>query len=141
MKKNKLNTSKTGQSLASAVAIGVIVASVLSVLLSALLSNVVLNGRLQETSVSAIVFVIRSISMLLGALIGGAILKKSFLPLVGFTAAGYLLVLLGIGIVFYDGSFKNFLSGIASVLIGGIAALFIIQRPKNKRNKSVKYIL
>lgn len=140
MKRNKLQTSKTG-TLASAIAAGVIAASLLSVLLTALLTNLALNGSLGENSISAFVFLVRAISVLLGSLIGGMVLKRKFLLQVGLTALSYLVVLLAAGIVFYDGSFKRFLSGAASVLTGGVAALLILQRPKIKRHRSVKYNL
>lgn len=139
MKRNKVNTSKAGRSLASVASVGVLIALVISMLLSALVSTLVLNGSLQGDSMRVSVFVIRTISLLLGALISGVILKKNFLPLVGIVAGGYLLALIGIGIAFYNGDFLHFLSGVASVLIGGMVALLILQKPKRSKRKPVKY--
>ena len=137
MKRNKLKAPKVGQSLTSSLIVGVIAASLLSVLLTALLSSFVLNGRVSEGSADVIIFLIRAVSLLAGILIAAAIYKQKYLPLVGFTALGYLLALLGTGIVFFDGSFKQFLSGVASVLVGGILSLLILTRPKSRR--SIKY--
>lgn len=141
MKRNELKKSKTGRSHTSAIVTGVVIASVLSLLLTALIANLILNGHLGEEIATVAIFVIRVISVLVGALIGGLILKKNYLKLVGFITAGYCVVLIGTGIVFYDGSFKNFLLGVVSVLIGGIAALVTLQTPKNNMHKRKKYSL
>ena len=109
MKRNKLTISKGGRSSTSAIITGVIAASLISVLLTALAANLILNGQLGEKSAAAVSFTIRAISQLGGALIGALLLKRNYLKMVGFITAGYLLVLTGTGIVFFDGSFKNFL--------------------------------
>lgn len=139
MKRNKLKAPKVGRSLTWAIIVGVIAASLLSILLTALLTNFVLNGHLSEGSAGVIIFLVRVVSMLVGALIAAVIYKQQYLPLIGFTALGYLLVLLGTGIVFFDGSFKHFLSGVTSVLVGGIISLLILTRPKNKSRRAIKY--
>lgn len=141
MKRNKLKTSKTGQSLTMAIMAGVFAASALSILLTALVTNLVLKGSLYEKSVGATIFLIRSISTLVGALIGGTVLKQKFLLQVGLTALGYMAILLGIGIVFYDGSFKHFFSGAVSVLVGALAALMVLLMPKRKSRRSLKFSL
>lgn len=138
MKRNKLQSSVTGRSLTSGIVVGIVAASLLSVLLTALLTNIVLSNNLRENSIDAIVFLIRAISLLVGVLFGAMVSKKKHLQLVGFAALGYLLMLIGTGIVFYDGNFKHFLSGVASVLLGGIAALAIIQRPKGRSHRGRK---
>lgn len=139
MKRNKLNAPKIGQSLASAVTVGVIVALLLGLLLTALLTNLTLNGGLREEGAGIFIFAVRFISVLVGALIAGVILKEKYLPLVGFTALGYLLVLLGIGIVFFDGSFKHFLSGVGSTLLGGVVSILILKSPGARKHKPAKY--
>jgi len=141
MKRNRHITAKAGQSLTTVIVVGILVASLLSILLTALVTNLVLNGSFGENSVAPIIFVIRTISLFIGALIGGALSKHKILLQVSLTALGYMIVLLGIGIVFYDGSFKHFLSGAVSVLAGGVAALLILQRPKNKSRRRTKISL
>lgn len=141
MERNKLKISKAGRAQTSAIVTGVVIALVLSLLLTALIVNLILNGQLSEKITPAAIFVVRAISLLVGALIGGFILKQNYLKLVGFITAGYFAVLTGTGIVFYDGSFKNFLLGVVSVLIGGIASLLILQAPKSNMHKRKKYSL
>ena len=141
MKRNKLKMSGIKQSNASAIFTGVILATLLSLLLTALMANFVLNGHLSEKHISAISFVIRTISVFAGSLAGASLLKQKFLRSVAIIVAGYLVVLIGIGIVLYDGSFKNFIQGIVSVLSGGGIALLILLRPKGNKHKRVKISL
>lgn len=141
MKRNKLNVSKAGRSHTTSIITGVVIALVLSFLLTALIGDLILKGHLGENIASASIFVIRAVSVLVGALIGGLLLKQNYLKLVGFITAGYFIVLIGIGIVFYDGSFKSFLLGIASVLAGGVAALLILQMPRSNVHKRKKLSL
>lgn len=139
MKRKKLQASKAGHSLASVVITGVIVALLLSVLLSGVLTNLVLNGRLKEKGVSTSILLVRTISVLIGGLVGGVLLKQKYLLQVALTALGYILALLGIGIGLYEGSFRHFLSGCLSAVAGGTMALVILQRPKNKKRSTVKF--
>ena len=141
MKRNKLKISKAGRAQTSAIVTGVVIELVLSFLLTALMGNLILNGHFGENIAQASIFLIRTISVLVGALIGGLLLRHNYLKLVGFITAGYFAVLTGTGIVFYDGSFKNFLLGVVSVLIGGIASLLILQAPKSNMHKRKKYSL
>lgn len=139
MKRNKLQSSKTGRSLASVVITSVIVALLISALLSALLTSIVLNGQLNEKRLGTSIFLIRTISVLIGGLVGGVLHKQKYLLQVVLTVLGYILVLLGIGIGLYKGSFPYFLSGCVSALVGGAMGLVILQRPKSKKRSTVKF--
>lgn len=141
MKRNKLKMPKAGASQTSIIIIGVVTASLVSLLLTALTTNHILNGHVGVEIASAVIFAIRSVSLLIGALIGGSLMKKNNLKLVGLIAAGYLIMLTGTGIVFFSGNLKNFLLGVISVLVGGVAALLILQKPKTNRVKHKKFAL
>ena len=141
MKRNKPKSSRTGGSLISAIITGVITASLLSVLLTALLANFVLHEHLGEESAGVAAFVIRAASLFVGAFVGARVLKKDYLKLIGIIMAGYLLMLIGTGVVLYDESFKHFISGLTSVLFGGAAALVILLRPKVNKHRRVKISL
>ena len=135
---DKLKVSKTGTSHTTAIVTGGVIALLISVFLTALAANFILNGHFSEKSAVAVIFVIRTISLLVGALIGASLLKQNYLKVVAIIAAEYLIALVGMGIVFFDGSFKNFLLGTVSVVIGGVAALLILQAPKSNRLKLKK---
>ena len=136
MKGNKHKKSTTGRTNTSAIAIGVAIAILLSALLTAGVTSLVLKGSLRESVAGAVVFLIRGLSVLAGALVAGGIKKGKYLQITGFTALGYMVILLGLGIALYDGSFFG---GVISVLLGGAVALLIQQRPKSGRHKTAKY--
>ena len=138
MKRNKLQAAKTRQSVTVVIVTGTIIALVLSALLSVILTTLMLNGRLQEGSTGPIVLVIRMISIFAGAIIGGTLLKEKYLLQVSLTALSYILVLIGIGIVFYDEGIKGILSGVVSVVVGSVVALLILQRPRSKGRRTGK---
>jgi len=139
MKGNKLKKSANGGTNASAIAVGVVVAVLLSVLFSVVVTSLVLKNRLHESTVGAVVFIIRLISVLAGALVAGVIKKGRYLQITGITTLTYLIMLIALGVVMYDGSFHNFISGALSALLGGAVALLIQQRPKSGRHKTAKY--
>lgn len=135
MKSSKLKISKTDRSHTSAIMTGTIVALLLSVLLTALMGNIILSGHLSEKTVTAGVFVTRSISVLVGSLIGASMLKQHYLKIVSIISAVYFITLIGTGIVFFNGSFQNFLLGLVSVLIGGAVGLLLLLMPKHSTRK------
>ena len=139
MKRNKVQSSNTHRSFTTAILAGTIVAVIFSALLTALMAHFILKGNLREETVFAITFVIRMVSTSIGALIGGVIFKEKHLLQVFFTALAYLLFLIGAGIVFFDGSFKNLLSGVLSVSIGAAMTIFILKRKKGNRRKFPKF--
>lgn len=122
-----------------AVIIGIIVASIVSFLLLIGLTSIVVNGTVNETVTGPYIFVIRTIAATIGCVAGSVLVKEKYLFITGATALGYMVVLLGLGIVLFDGSFKNILSGAASVLLGGALACFAVLKPLKKSKYTVKY--
>lgn len=139
MKRKKLQSSGAHRSNITVILAGMIVSLLFSLLLSVLVATFVLNGSLREETVQPITFGIRMISVFAGTLIGGIVFKEKSLLQVVFTAVGYLLVLFGMGIVFYDGEVRNFLSGGISVLLGAVLSLVVLERTKNRRHKLSKF--
>lgn len=139
MKRNKHTSAAVGHSVVTVIGIGAAIAVVLSAVLSALLTSLVINGSIGESQTGIGIFIIRAISVLLGGLVGAGLSKEKYLLTVGIIALSYLLVLLGLGITLYDGSFKNFGSGVISTLIGALAAYLILMRPRGKRKHTARY--
>ena len=81
MKRNKLKLTKGSLSHTAAVVIGVAVATLVSILLTAWGTNLILNGYPTEKCGAAIIFVIRAVSVLIGALIGALLLNQNYLKL------------------------------------------------------------
>ena len=138
MKRNKHKMLKIRSSLITTSLIGVVVALLLSTLFIALFSNLILNGAISDSNTRWFVFLSRGIGLFVGTLMAGAILREQYLKLAGLVLAGYLLILVGIGIIFYDGSFKGFASGVTSLALGSVIAFVILQGLTNKRKKRPK---
>ena len=117
--------------------IGAAVALLLSLLLSAGATSLAIRGSIAESGYNFSVFMIRAISVFLGALVGTWLSKEKYLLIIGIIAAVYTVVLISLGIVIYDDSFQNFGMGLLSVLLGGAAgfALKIKGVTGHKRGK------
>ena len=139
MKKSLRNLNQPQLSVIKGVGIGVLAAVVVSAILTVLYGLLMLKGTVNETPSATAIFLIRTVSVAVGSLIAGALTKQYFLPVIGITAAGYLIILLGTGVAAFDGSFKNFGSGLLSVLLGGaIPCITKLKAPK-KRRKMPKF--
>ena len=118
--------------------IGFVVSVVISVVATALFANLALNGKLEDRLAGTVVFIVRLISVAGGGLIGTGVSKEKNLTVVGCVSGAYLLTLLAVGIVLYDGSFNNFGSGLLSVLLGGVVAALIRLKPQKSNTHSRK---
>ena len=139
MKRNKLKTATANRSTISAIGIGVAISAILTGALSALLTSLVINGTTSENNAGIFVFMIRAISVLLGCLAGSSLVEGKMLITIGCTALGYLILLLAIGIIAYDGSFENFIGGAGSVLSGGLASCIIKLGGQRKTKPIARY--
>ena len=139
MKKTIHKSNKTQFSIAAGAGIGIITAIVISVLLTMLYSILMMNSTVNETPSAILVFIIRAISVALGGFVAGALTKEHCLPVAGLTATGYLIVIIGMGITVFNGSFNNFGNGLLSALVG--SAIPCLQKLKrtNKRRKIAKF--
>lgn len=124
---------------AHAVIIGIIVASIVSFLLLIGLTSLIVNGTVNEVGTGPYIFIIRTIAAAIGCLTGTVLMKGKYLLIAGSIALGYMVFLLAMGIVLFDSSFKNILSGAASVLLGGAIACFVVLKPLKKPKYTVKY--
>ena len=112
--------------------IGVGIAIAISLLLSMGLASLVLKGTASMDEPGIYVFLIRALSVFMGSFLATVIVKEKHLQVIGIVAAGYLLVLLAGGIIFYDGSFHNFGTGMLSSLVGGAISCLIKVIPRKK---------
>lgn len=139
MKQNVHFLKKGGRSIGISVLIGVAMALAVSGLLSVGLTSLLMNGHVELNGTVIIVFLIRALSVLAGGLLASALSEGKHLAVIGLVAVGYLLILLGLGIVLYDGSFRNFGGGVLSAAAGGASACLIKLKPPAKRKHSFRY--
>ena len=127
-------STKFRSSIATGCITGVVTALAVSALLTALQSGLIGSNKIGEGITSAVIFMIRVLSVTAGCYLAATVTKSHTLPVVGITAVTYLLLLTGIGIAAFDGSLKNFGSGMLSALVGGVIPCIIkLKTPKKSR--------
>ncbi len=136
-KKTRLTTT-SNRTATIGILVGIIAAFIISLILVAVTTGLITGNKLNEESSNWIVFVVRAIAVLIGVLIGSGIVKEKHIITIGVIVAGYLALLLGLGIVMFDGAFKNFWNGLISALIGGVAGYLIRLKSQNKPRKARK---
>ena len=137
MKKRIGNSVSAKPSETPAVIIGVVVALFVSFLLMIGLTSFVVKGMINETELY--IFAIRTIAAAIGCVTGTVLTKGRYLFITGATVLGYMAVLLGFGIVLFDGSFENILLGAASVILGGVIACLVALKPLKKSKYAAKH--
>ena len=123
--------------MVTCVGIGTLVSLIISVLLSVVLTSLIGKGSLNENQLLD-VFLIRMIAVLIGGILGAEISNQKPLPVIGVISAAYLLVLLAIGILLFNGSIRNFGISVLSVFAGMIGALVIKLKPQRIRKKATR---
>lgn len=139
---NVKRTNHTGKStLGYGIGIGVVVSAAVCFGLLLLLTSLLMNQRLSESAAVKVMFLVRSLSVLIGVWVGSSIAKDKKMILVGVTVLGYLFVMFAFGISFFDGRFCGLASGAISVLIGGGLSCLVLLKPKSKGKYTHKYKL
>lgn len=141
MKRTKHGTNHVAHSAKYAIGIGIGISIILSIGLSALLANYVIRGAASENHTALFIFMIRSISVLIGCLIGSIMWDGKLLITNSIITLGYLVLLVAIGIAAFDGSFKSFISGAGSALAGCVAACLIKLGKHRKTTGVARYNL
>ena len=122
---------------AIAVVIGLTVSFILSLLLSAVAAWAVSDGKLQENAIGAAVWPIQFIATAIGCLIA-TLLMGSMPAIISAVCGGaYLLLLIAINILFFDGSMGGIGSGVLSVLCGTLVPI-ILQLLGKKGRRPIK---
>ena len=119
-----------------AIAVGVGISVLITLLLTAGLAALIISSKLQELTVGIIVALIRAIAVFLGVMITTKIKQDKILQSTGIVAGLYVLIILGLGIVLYDGSFNSLGIGLLSILVGGLAAYLIRIKPNKRKHTS-----
>ena len=125
------------RNMVTCVGIGTLVSLIISVLLSVVLTSLIGKGSLNENQLLD-VFLIRMIAVLIGGILGAEISNQKPLPVIGVISAAYLLVLLAIGILLFNGTIRNFGISTLSVFAGMICALVIKLKPQRIRKKATR---
>lgn len=132
-------SGKFRSSMLAGCVIGILVAAAVSALITGLQSGFIGSNKIGEGTTAAVIFMTRVLSVAAGCFLATSLTRNRILPVIGITTAGYLVLLLGIGITAFNGSFKNFGSGLLSVLLGGaIPCIIKLKTPKKSRNATYR---
>ena len=129
-------STQKNKTVISCVVIGTIAAILISVILSAILVFIIQSKKTSD-SVMPHLFAIRFISVLLGALIGTQINNEKSLTEASLITGAYILILLCLGIMFFEGQFNQIVTGVIAGIGGGVLSCLI--RLKSKKNKNHVY--
>ena len=129
-------STQKNKTVISCVVIGTIAAILISVILSAILVFIIQSKKTSD-SVMPHLFAIRFISVMLGVLIGTQINNEKSLTEASLITGAYILILLCLGIMFFEGQFNQIVTGVIAGIGGGVLSCLI--RLKSKKNKNHVY--
>jgi len=124
--------------LITCIGAGVLTTLLISVALTMGLTSLIQNERLSENGETG-VFLIRVIATLVGGLLGAWLSGKKMLLVIGVISGGYLMFILGLGVVVFDGSFDKLWLGVLSVVVGAVIALLIKLKHQSPRKRTTRY--
>lgn len=126
---------KNKQSFGAGVSIGTVVSIVLSVLLAMVISVLIVNEGVSENTIKYSAPIISLIATMTGCIVAARLVGEKLAIVSSITGIAYLLVLIGTGILFFDGGFHNFLTSILSIAIGCVLSCAICIRGKGRKIK------
>lgn len=120
--------------------LGAVAALIISIIFTTGMTSLILGGGLNDGLLQIFIFVIRLISVFIGVLLGTGMIGEKWIVTTGVISVLYLLLLAGVGIVFYDGSFQGFGVSLISVVLGGGAGCLVRLKlqSKPKRKKKIR---
>lgn len=120
--KTKRAAERNDQSVIAGVIIGVLVAMLVSILLAMILAVLVVNERVSEDTMHYYAFVILLVATLVGGLFAAKQTRGKCALASGLTALVYCLLLVGAGILFFDGGLQNLWTSVTAIAVGYVGA-------------------
>jgi len=134
MNTKKSKTSVKQSSVFLQICISVITSIVVSVVLTCIITNLLNKGKLEEKMLSVLTNGIRMFSVMVGCLVGVALSHRKQIMIAGVVSAAYILLLIMIGIILFEASFRKMGTGIISCVAGASAAIIIKSLQTKKRS-------
>lgn len=126
---------KIEHSIGAGVSAGSVVSLVLSVILAMIVAALIVNERIGESAIKYISPIIVLIATMAGCIIGAGLVGEKLAVVSGITGVVYLLILIGTGILFFDGGFHNLWTSILSIIVGCVSSCAICIRGKGSKTK------
>ena len=114
-----------GSSVLRSISVGVLSCSAVSILGAAGAASLVINERMQESSMRYFSLAILLLATFLGGLIAAKLAGQKRALVSGIVALIYSLLLVGITILFFEGAFVNVLMSMLAVALGFAASCLL----------------
>jgi putative membrane protein (TIGR04086 family) len=124
------------KSMPRAIAIGLVVSIVITFIGAAIGAWLLSSENVGETSIGHIAVVILLLSSIAGAFMSAGIAKEKRLPVCVLTGAAYLLSLLAITSLFFEGSYSGVGECALVILAGAISAALLGLKRRNSAQKN-----
>ena len=136
MIKKRMKTN--ANSVTIRICISAIASIVFSLVLTCLFTGAINNNVFGDSVINVVIFGIRTISVFIGCLIGHKT-SQNKMVVTGIVVGQYILFLLFLGVILYDGTFENFGIGMVSCLVGAFGALLIGMTHIKRKNIIHRY--
>ena len=119
----------------SGVGIGLLLSVLVSVMLSMLLAVLVINEQVGENRIAYLSPLITLLASFVGCVAAGKQVEQKLAIVIGVTGAIYLFLLMGVGILFFDGGFHNLWMSLLAIAVGCALSCAICIRGKGSGRK------
>lgn len=123
--KIKSVSEKDGRSIASGVGIGVLISVFISLILAMAVAALIANDNLSENGMGYFALIIALISAAVGGIVSGKKVGGKYALATGLTGLLYCLVLICVGILFFDGEINSLWTSIVAITVGVVASCVI----------------
>lgn len=120
------------RSMPMGIVIGTFSAIGITLAFAAILASMIVNEQIGINSLQYCIFVITTISALAGSVTAGKYTNEKPAISCGIAALIYGLILMFVGILFFDGGFKGVWTSLISIVIGCLFACTICLRKKGR---------
>lgn len=126
----------TTASATASIMIGILIAVVLSLLCNGITAALILNEKLNESIANVVTAVTVFAAVFMGSMIAGKMTDGKIGIICGVVAASFLLLQIGVNIIFFDGAFRGFLKNIISLMGGsGLSCVMLIKGTGRKKRR------
>lgn len=137
--KTKTTTNRVSNTMVRNVATGVLISMTVCVLLAIAATSLMIGERLKEDQMNIITLVIIFIAVITGATAAGKIANGRYALITALTGFLFLLILMCLGIIFFDGGFSGIWTSAASTVAGiAVSCLICITETGGKRKKKIR---
>ena len=107
---------------------------------SMLLAVIVVNERVGENMIEYLTPIITLIASLAGCIVAGKQIKERLAIVITIIGVIYLLILMGMGILFFEGGFHNFWTSLLSIAVAcAVSCAICIRGCRGERKRKKAY--